>query len=131
MILFRHKIKPFESAVYTIFLVLSILKHSTRYKQCFQVTWVNISDALLCPVCSDAWKCLAPLAVERLINTYTWNLLLQSMVLQIMGSNNYHAHLEYFGITNGVVFGIKKLCKFLVFKYALDFAIEPLLSELF
>ena len=48
------------------------------------------------------------LAVERLIYTHTWNLLMQSMVLQIMGSNN-HAHLKYFGITNGVVFGIKKI----------------------
>ena len=34
---------------------------------------------------------------------------MQSMMLQIMGLN-YHAHLKYFGIINGVVFGIKKKC---------------------
>ena len=49
------------------------------------------------------------LATKRLIYAYTWNLLMQSMVLQIMDSN-YHVHLKYFGITNGVVFGIKKKC---------------------
>ena len=35
-------------------------------------------------------------------------------MLQIMGPN-YHAHFKYFGITNEVVFGIKKivqLCNF-------------------
>ena len=47
-------------------------------------------------------------AVKGLIYAYTWNLLMQSMVLQIIGSN-YHAHLKYFGITNGVVFGIKTI----------------------
>ena len=68
-------------------------------------------------MCSDAWKCVAQLAVKRLIYLYTWNLLMQSMVLQIMGSN-YHSHLKYFGITDG----IKKLCKLLLFKYVFDFA---------
>ena len=48
----------------------------------------------------------------------------------IMGSN-YHAHLKYFGIINGVVFGIKKMCKFLFFKYVFDFAMGPLLFKLF
>ena len=84
------------------------MEHSTHYKQCFIVTWVNISDALLCPVCSDAWKCPAALAMKTSIHAYTWNLLMQRMVLQIMGSN-YHAHLKYFEITNGVLFGLKKV----------------------
>ena len=98
-----------KSSHFTLyFLLWAILKHSTQYKQCFIVTWVNISDALLCRVCSDAWKCLALLAAERLINTYTWNLLMQSMVLQIIRSN-YHAYLKYFGITSGFVFGIQKI----------------------
>ena len=70
------------------FLLWAILEHSTQYKQCFIVTWVNISDDLLCPVCSDGWKCVAPLAVKRLIYAYTWHLLMQCMVLQIMGSND-------------------------------------------
>ena len=48
------------------------------------------------------------------------------MVLQIM-SSNYHAHLEHFGMTSGVEFDIKKLCKSLVFKYVFDFATGPLL----
>ena len=101
------------------------MEHSTQYKQFFIVTWVNISDALLCLVYIDAWKCVAQLAVKRLI--YAWNLWMESMVLQIMGSN-YHAHLKYFGITNRVVFGVeKKLCKFLLFKYVFDFAKGPLL----
>ena len=47
-----------------------------------------------------------------------------------MGSN-YHAHLKYFGITYGIVFGIKKLCRFLVFKYVFDFTIGPSLFKLF
>ena len=34
---------------------------------------------------------------------------MQSIVLQIMGST-YHAHLKYFGITNGIMFDIKKKC---------------------
>ena len=54
---------------------------------------------------------------------------MQSMVLQIMGSN-YNAHLKYFGKNNGVVFGIKKkLCKFLVFKYVFGFEMGPLLFK--
>ena len=32
---------------------------------------------------------------------------MQSMVLQIMGSN-YHSHLKYLGTTNEVLFGIQK-----------------------
>ena len=61
-------------------------------------------------------------------------MLMQSVVLQSMGSN-YPTHLKYFGITNGIVFVIKKqtnnkqtnkLCKPLVYKYALDFATGPL-----
>ena len=35
------------------------------------------------------------------------------------------------GTTNGVVFGIKKLCKFLVFKYLYDLTIGSLLFKLF
>ena len=83
------------------------MEHSTQYEQCFKVTWVNISDSLLCPVCSDACKRVAPLAVKRLIMR-TWKLLIQSKVLQIMGSK-YHAHLKYFEITDGGVFGIKTI----------------------
>ena len=48
------KTKPFESAVSQLyFLLWAILEHSTQYndnKQCFIVTWINISDALLHPV---------------------------------------------------------------------------------
>ena len=40
----------------------------------------------------------------------TWNLVIQSMVLQVV-SSKYHAHLKYFKITDGVVFGIKKIVK--------------------
>ena len=46
-----------------------------------------------------------------------------------MGSN-YHDHLKYFRINNGVLFGIKKLCKFLVFIFVFDFAMGSLLFEL-
>ena len=101
------------------FLLWAILEHSTQYEQCFKVTWVNISDSLLCPVCSDAWKCVAPLAVKRLIMR-TWKLLIQSKVLQIMGSK-YHAHLKYFEITDGVVFGIKKIVQVSSFQICIWF----------
>ena len=58
------------------------------------------------------------------------NLLMQSMVLHIMGLNN-HTHLKYFGITNGLCLVSQNLCKFLVFKYVFDFAMGPLLFQLF
>ena len=62
---------------------------------------------------------------------HIWNLLssIQSMVLQIMGSK-YHVHLKYFEITDGVVFGIRKIVS-LVFKYVFDFAMGPLHFKLF
>ena len=60
--------------------------------------------------------CIAQLAVKMSIYPYTWNLLMQSMVLQMMGSN-YHAHLKYFGITNGGVFGVKNIVQVSTFKY--------------
>ena len=45
---------------------------------------------------------------------------MQSMVLQIMGSN-YHAHVKYFGITNGVVFGTKKIVQVSSFEICIWF----------
>ena len=57
-------------------------------------------------VCSDVLKCVAPLAVKRLICA-----LLESDTkygVAIM-SSKYHAHLKYFKITDGVVLGIRKI----------------------
>ena len=48
----------------------------------------------------------------------TWNLLIQSMVLQIMGMK-YYVQLKYFEMLSLV------LCKFLVSKHVLDYAKEP------
>ena len=62
-------------------------------------------------MCIDALKCVAQLAVKRLIYAHTWNLLMQSMVLQILVSN-YHAHLKQFGVPNGIVFGVKNCANF-------------------
>ena len=53
------------------------------------------------------------------------------MVLQSIDSN-YLAHFKnIFGITNEVVFGIKKLRTFVVFKKCICFAMGPLLLKLF
>ena len=52
---------------------------------------------------------------------------MQSVVLQIMGSN-YHAHLKYFEITNGVVFGIKKIVQLSSFQICIWFYNRTLTS---
>ena len=59
-----------------------------------------------------------------------WNLLIQSMMLQIMGSK-YHAQSKCFEVPDGAVFVIKKLCKSLVFILVYDVAMRPLLLKLF
>ena len=40
---------------------------------------------------------------------------MQSMVLQIMGPK-YNSHLKYFGKTNGVEFGMRKIVQVLTFQ---------------
>ena len=45
---------------------------------------------------------------------------MQSMMLQIMGSN-YHTHLKYFEITNRVVCGIKKIVQISSFQICILF----------
>ena len=40
-----------------------------------------------------------------------------------------HAHLKYFGITDGLCLALKKKYKSSVFKYVYDFASEPLLFK--
>ena len=62
--LFRRKTKPFESTVLHYISYVSHLGTFYTIKQCFNVAWVNISDALLYPVCSDRWKCVGPLAIK-------------------------------------------------------------------
>ena len=85
------------------------MEHSTQYKECFVLAWVNISDV---------WKRVALLAVKSL-RVYNY-LLMQSMVLQIIGSN-YHAHLTYFGITNRVCFVFKKIVQDSSFQVCIRF----------
>ena len=56
---------------FTLYILLwVILEHTTQYKQSVIVTWINISNALLCSLCSDAWRCVAPLAVKRSVYVY-------------------------------------------------------------
>ena len=70
-IVFCFNVKPnhLNQVFYTLFLVVShpkttsLLKHSTKYKQCFMTTLVNISDSLLFSMCSEA-LCKASLALK-------------------------------------------------------------------
>ena len=58
----------------------------------------------------------------------TWNLLIPSLVLQMMMmSSKYHSHLKYFEITDGVVFGIKKIVQVSSFQICIWFCYARLL----
>ena len=99
-IFFRPKTKPFESAVLQYISCCETswnILHNTNNVS--KLTWVNISDTLLYSCVQWGVEMCSSACSEKLIYT-PWNLMMQSMVLQIM-SSKYHAHLKYFEITDG------------------------------
>ena len=59
-------------------------------------TWAYVISDLLCIGCSDAWKTKNTSCSNEVKFMHTWNMLMQSMELQIMGPK-YNSHLKYFG----------------------------------